>query len=73
MTALLFKERLDDLIECSFNSETGAPIPYMIMALEVAKAKCVTVQLQIEAMQKNKELAAKILPANGKLPPFEPR
>lgn len=69
MNANIFKERLDELMESSFNSEQGAPIPYMIMALEVAKAKAVTVQLQIEAIHRQKEMAIKIIPANGKLPP----
>ena len=72
MNASIFKQRLDDLMQSAFDSEQGAPIPFMIMALEVAKAKAVSVQLQIEAIQKNQEMATKILPANGKIPPMQP-
>ena len=72
MKPTLFKERLDSLMEDAFNSSEGPPIGYMIMALEVAKAKAVSVQLQFEAVQKQQEMASKILPANGKIPPLQP-
>ena len=72
MTSQVFKERLDELLDDALKGQTGAPIPYMIFALEVAKTKCLTIQLQIEAIQMNKAMASKIVPASGKLPPINP-
>ena len=69
MTANVFKERFDDLMESALNAEDGAPIGMMIFSLEVAKAKCVALQLNSEAFERQKMLAHKIIPANGKLPP----
>ena len=69
MNANTFKQRFDDLMECALNAEDGAPIGMMIFSLEVAKAKCVALQLQAEAGERQKILASKIIPANGKLPP----
>lgn len=72
MNAQLFKERLDDLMAQAFTSDQGAPLGMMIVQLELNKAKCVQIQLQVDAHQRNQELAKKIIPANGKIPPLLP-
>jgi|ERR1700690_425221 len=70
VNANVFKQRLDELMESALTADDGAPLGMMIVRLEVEKQKCLTIQLQIEAAQRQRETASKIVPANGKLPPF---
>jgi len=64
MTAKKFQEDLRALVNQAFK-ESPCPLSQMIVELSVAQAKCLGIQMQIDAEKEAHEIARSIIPANG--------
>ena len=70
MTAKEFNERLVNLVGQALQ-ENPAPIHQMLVSLETAKTRMANILIQIEDGKAAKEMAMRIVPANGiKIPPI---
>lgn len=66
MTAKQFDDAFRDLIHRAL-SETPCPLSQMVLAMEIEKTRCVNIMIEIETRKREKELAGKIIPANGRI------
>jgi hypothetical protein len=64
MTPQVFHEGLQDLMQRAFASPP-VPLSQIIIDLTMAKAKCVAIRMNLDAEMEAREMATKIVPANG--------